>query len=755
MSETIVIKSSLGTYTHVTGEMEPIDLEPGRSKSVDSRRSSSRRRRQSKPPKATSRSRSRSQHSNSSGYRSLDPEFEAQQTEELLIDTRVINVLDGSQPIYLMDVAPRRETLEDSHKLVVTQTEETQEHETSGVEKTSNKQNLQLSPTRGRSLEKQDDFLPDESVLHTRPLTAETEYLSETEKFERSAKSEDKLPDSRLVGNMKAEEPIIKDDVTTSEEISACERSMEEFSRSDLSEAATVIEAESAKFPSQTTTFASATEVGSPHLSAIFTGSLSIKEQSSKDKVGRPEKLMGLEKSIEDQSTQTKIRLQNNVHICSSAVNESFSHNELTVTKLAFGSPNTVSESISYSEPSPTIVTRSTGNLESTKPKSPPPTLPSKTRAKFIFSQMFFRKERDQENNNSHLPYIDSEGLFEKRDIIPDIEGSQVETVLPDLEQAHQEKSSSEIADRTASLQNSTSPYDKSPPVHLHYWRVITTRNSSLATETPTVDVIPQITKKQDDSNRDQAVTAKIREEPLLITKTSMKPTTKEDTVTASQQGKEMTPEPLSVVHHIPVTLFPTLKEMPNRKIPIHDAFVKPSSPKPIRASSAQTRHVPVLVEREVADTTTDGIDSPLMKKKHVSYSMETITFSESTEASTRSLPLRTNFGNFQRPEHQTDSARHSTLPLPVRTRSVTPIRVGSSLASPRGHSTIKDQDLTSLQSLRSSTTPSGRVLYFRSAAPSRLSSNDLGMSKLPRSQSVGQVRLAEREFLRRTFFQS
>ncbi|KAF6777332.1 hypothetical protein AHF37_03028 [Paragonimus kellicotti] len=98
LNETIETSSRVGTNTYVTGQMENPFLEDVHLKHPVRPNSNIVRRVRSRTRDSKSRSRSQSRHTSSSGYRSLEPCFEAQQTEEHTLDTRLINMVDTMEP---------------------------------------------------------------------------------------------------------------------------------------------------------------------------------------------------------------------------------------------------------------------------------------------------------------------------------------------------------------------------------------------------------------------------------------------------------------------------------------------------------------------------------------------------------------------------------------------------------------------------------------------------------------------------------
>ncbi|KAA3675363.1 uncharacterized protein DEA37_0002759 [Paragonimus westermani] len=98
LNETIETSSRVGTNTYVTGQMENPIVEDVHLKHPVRPNSSIVRRVRSRTRDSKSRSRSQSRHTSSSGYRSLEPCFEAQQTEEHTLDTRLINMVDTMEP---------------------------------------------------------------------------------------------------------------------------------------------------------------------------------------------------------------------------------------------------------------------------------------------------------------------------------------------------------------------------------------------------------------------------------------------------------------------------------------------------------------------------------------------------------------------------------------------------------------------------------------------------------------------------------
>ncbi|KAF5406164.1 hypothetical protein PHET_00343 [Paragonimus heterotremus] len=98
LNETIETSSRVGTNTYVTGQMENPFVEDVHLKNPVRPNSSIARRVRSRTRDSKSRSRSQSRHTSSSGYRSLEPCFEAQQTEEHMLDTRLINMVDIMEP---------------------------------------------------------------------------------------------------------------------------------------------------------------------------------------------------------------------------------------------------------------------------------------------------------------------------------------------------------------------------------------------------------------------------------------------------------------------------------------------------------------------------------------------------------------------------------------------------------------------------------------------------------------------------------
>ncbi|TPP63338.1 putative serine-rich repeat protein [Fasciola gigantica] len=761
MSETIETKTSLGVCTHVSGQMQPINFETGRSKSVDSRlhrrRSSSRRRPQSKPPTTSSRSRSRSQHSNSSGYRSLDPEFEAQQTEELMVDTRVINVLDGSQPIYLVDAAPRKEKVHDEHKPVTSTMEDTIENVASGEEHVTDKMAARLSPTGEKNSKEHSKSHAQYSAPNTLPLRVETENLSLSTRYEKTDAMEGKLQDPFSLGSL-SEESSLNDDLTTIQENSVCAKSNAEFSKSDRSEVNTVIEAERIRDVSQAA-ISSSTKPNESHIKVISSSQLVKEEQHSEKQDNQWEKSEDFTEPKEEQSAGTKSCLHNSVEISSSPLEKPSIHREMAVNKLVCSPPReTANESVACSELPPTLITRSSGKLKVIKSKSPPPALPPKTKARFIFSQMYFKKKQDQENSvDFKVPYIDSESISEKQKLIPDTKRPYVETISQDIRQTNERGIMTKNFDQNVTEGNEANLCTGSSLVNQHYWSVISTPYSPVTKVTPLSEAFPHTVKKEDFIQHDHenllAPNSEITGKILPTVKTRNQDTAQDEVKFEPLEAK-IKSEPLSLVHHIPVVLAPTLKETPNRKVLVHETFTEPSAPNSVRPSAVQTRSLPVRIERVASDTAIEST-TPLMKKKHVSYSTETITVSERTETSSRIIPLGTGSNNWSKGEHHTDSAHSASPVMSTRNHSVTPVRSASSLTTPGSSTVAQDQDLTSMQSLQTTTTPSGRVLYFRSAVPSRLSSKDFGSRKLPRSQSTDRVRLAEPSVLSGSFTDS
>ncbi|CAL8109175.1 unnamed protein product [Calicophoron daubneyi] len=102
LNEVIETTSCVGTTTYVTGRMEVSNDE--QYKSLSNRRASSAHRVRGKIRGSKSASRSRSRKSSGSGRRGLEPDFEARQTEEMLVDIRMIHTSKSAAPIILLDI---------------------------------------------------------------------------------------------------------------------------------------------------------------------------------------------------------------------------------------------------------------------------------------------------------------------------------------------------------------------------------------------------------------------------------------------------------------------------------------------------------------------------------------------------------------------------------------------------------------------------------------------------------------------------
>ncbi|TGZ71465.1 hypothetical protein CRM22_002619 [Opisthorchis felineus] len=107
LCETIETRFWLGTNTHVTGQIDINELDNAFSKGTDSPYPNGRAIRSRSGRRSKSRSQSRSRHTSSSGYRSLEPEFEAEQTDERLLDTRITHIVQATKPVVLTELVAK------------------------------------------------------------------------------------------------------------------------------------------------------------------------------------------------------------------------------------------------------------------------------------------------------------------------------------------------------------------------------------------------------------------------------------------------------------------------------------------------------------------------------------------------------------------------------------------------------------------------------------------------------------------------
>ncbi|VDP68678.1 unnamed protein product [Echinostoma caproni] len=761
LSETIETKTVLGMCTHVSGQMETpatntSDL--GRSKSVDSRCSSSRRRRRRRHQQehgdqtVTSRSRSRSQHSSSSGYRSLDPEFEAQQTEELIVDTRVINVLDGTQPIYLVDVmrnasaAQKVENshaskLEESHSKVVSKSEHT---ETNSVS-----ENLSTNVEMTTTVEPHADPSVLRSDLPKKPPKPDVDELSfegtsVTKDEEDTGSHEIDNPGSFSEPKSLIERKTIKDETDPLEDTSLSEKSTLKPAR----EVDKVIDDNLSYDHSQKMT-TSVTKYDASLSESSQNVVLSNQKEHLNDRFYKPDQ-EGATK-LKNWSQRVETELQSSVTTNRYDKKKSLGCSDRMVSKQACGvPPDRMNEGVECRQNSPILVSRSEGDrLKS----PPPPPLPPKTKASFIFSQMFYTKQKDKQNSVEFpLPYINSDGVFKKQETLMSMRETDKQIASHEPEASNKPICSDTTTEREDSEQKRETEPNRSPPViGKHCWGVVNTEGPLIQKSCIDFSSFSYEEKRNDVSELDSldaSLVSPIIAQKSSVTATpspqmSMSTTTNHQDIQKDSSLVQSKTEPLSVVHHIPVVLAPTVNQAPDQIKPVHEMSTKPTLiSQPV---SVQTRSPPVNVER-VVTVSPNQSGSPSLRKKHVSYSTETITcehtISECTEISSRSMPAAKRLPLLL--EHQTDAAQRSSPHVPIRARSTTPEQVGPSWIPPRSRTISEECELTSRRNLHSSITPSGRVLYFRSAAPSRVSGKDFGSYKLPRSLSSSRVRLAE-----------
>ncbi|GAA55513.1 serine-rich repeat protein [Clonorchis sinensis] len=107
LCETIETSFWLGTSTHVTGQIDINELDNAFSKGIDSPYPNGRAIRSRSGRRSKSRSQSRSRHTSSSGYRSLEPEFEAEQIDERLLDTRITHIVQATKPVVLTELVTK------------------------------------------------------------------------------------------------------------------------------------------------------------------------------------------------------------------------------------------------------------------------------------------------------------------------------------------------------------------------------------------------------------------------------------------------------------------------------------------------------------------------------------------------------------------------------------------------------------------------------------------------------------------------